>query len=687
MSKFKKLLLSSCISTLLSAPVVAHVHHNHQPMPKANNQSTSNAFENMSGSHLPLESETVSDQTVVNSLLWDTNSQGQTVSSGTYRWNYDSDLGTPVTINYAFRNSNIGYYDAQFAVQRDFSSDEEEAIKLAMSRISESVGITFNEVFTAAEADFMFYVGSNNGNGADYPPSNSVDAAHVRHIKLSENNTLLYFDPNRGTEYGIYDNYKTAYAKGLDTTIHELGHILGLKHPFDGNTLLPENYRNKFFTVMDYNLGCSTSDCFAPTSLKKMDVVALQHLYGKSEQSVNAGNDIHEFDDSYDYHQMLVDSDGDDTISLADATRDSVIDLRPTAFSSIVPNPSFNVDENLEPLGRTYNNFTMHVDSAIENAEGGSGNDELIGNELINELSGRAGDDFLKGLEENDSLDGGEGVDTAVYLNNKADYTVEFNSDHVLVTASVGDEGTDTLINIEKIQFADETITVNSPPIIEVEDQEVLSGSSVEMVVTATDAEGDTLNYAWLQKSGVEVELSGGTTDKASFTAPRVNDDTALTFDVMVNDPHSLVTDTVTITIKANNAPVIEDINDQSQDENKSVTLSASATDAENDEITYRWEQTSGTTVSLSNGNTATASFTAPSVTADETLSFTVYASDGMAETSTTANVTVKNVASTNTGGGTNNNSSGDSGGSGGGSMSWLIAALSLLIFARRRKI
>lgn len=684
MSKFKKLLLSSCISTVLSAPVVAHVHHNHQPVPKANTQST---FENMTGSHLPLESETISDDTVVESLLWDTNNQGQAVPSGTFRWNYGSDLGTSVTVNYAFRNSNIGYYDEQFAVHRDFSSDEEAAIKLAMSRISESVGITFNEVFTAAEADFMFYVGSNNGNGADYPPSSSVDAAQVRHIKLSANNTLLYFDPNRGSEYGIYDDYKTAYAKGLDTTIHELGHILGLKHPFDGNTLLPENYRNKFFTVMDYNLGCSTSDCFAPTSLKKMDVLALQHLYGKSKQSVNAGNDIHEFDDSYDYHQMLVDSDGDDTISLADATRDSVIDLRPTAFSSIVPNPSFNVDENLEPIGRSFNNFTMHIDTKIENVTGGSGDDELIGNELANELSGGSGDDFLKGLEENDYLDGGEGVDTAVYINNKADYTVEINSDHVLVTANLGDEGSDTLVNIEKIQFVDETMVVNSAPVIEIEDQEVLSGSAVEMVVTATDAEGDTLNFAWLQKSGIAVELDGGTTDKASFIAPRVNEDSELTFDVMVNDPHSLVTDTVTITIKANNAPVIEDIDDQTQDENKSVSLTASATDAENDEITYRWEQTSGTTVTLSNSNTANASFTAPAVTSDEKLTFTVYVSDGMAETSTNANVTVKNVA-TNTGGGsTNNGSNSDSGGSGGGSMSWLIFALSSMVFFRRRKV
>lgn len=657
MQKFKKLILSSCISALLPATVLANTW-------------------TLSSEHKHLESETIGNQEVIDTL----------VDSLVHRWNYNSDLGTPVTINYAFRNANIGYYDANLAMQRDFTTDEEEAIKLAMTRISHGVGVTFNEVFTAGEADFMYYIG-NVGDGADMPPANDVDAANVRHIKLSGVATLTYFDPNRGSDYGIYDNYKQAYTVGFDTVLHEIGHILGLKHPFDGSPTLPQEYDNKFYTVMAYNLGCSTSNCFNPTNLKKMDITALQYLYGKSEKPINVGNDLHEFDDTYDYHQMIIDSGGDDTISLTDATRDSVIDLRPTAFSSVVPSPSFNVDENLEPLGRTFNNFTMHVDSKIENATGGAGNDELIGNDLINELSGGAGEDTLKGAGENDILNGGDDVDTAVYVNNKSDYTVEINSDHVLVTANVTSEGVDTLINIEKIQFADETITVNSPPIIIVEDQEVLSGSDVEMLVNATDAEGDTLNFAWVQKSGIEVELEGGTTDTASFSAPRVTEDSVMTFDVMVNDPYTLVTDTVSITIKANNAPVIIDIADQTQDENKSVSLSASATDAEGDDITYRWEQTSGTTVTLSNGNTATASFTAPSVTADETLSFTVYASDGMAETSTTANVTVKNVANTNTGGGTNNNSSGDSGGSGGGSMSWLIAALSLLIFARRRKI
>lgn len=70
----------------------------------------------------------------------------------------------------------------------------------------------------------------------------------------------------------------------------------------------------------------------------------------------------------------------------------------------------------------------------------------------------------------------------------------------------------------------------------------------------------------------------------------------------------------------------------------ESVTLSASASDANGDDVTYSWEQTGGTAVSLSGGNSASASFTAPNE--NGTLTFEVTASDG--ELSSTATVTVQ---------------------------------------------
>jgi len=63
-----------------------------------------------------------------------------------------------------------------------------------------------------------------------------------------------------------------------------------------------------------------------------------------------------------------------------------------------------------------------------------------------------------------------------------------------------------------------------------------------------------------------------------------------------------------------NTRPTAEAGDNQIVDEGATVTLSGSGTDPDNDALTYRWMQTGGTpTVMLTNANTATATFTAPS--------------------------------------------------------------------------
>ena len=101
------------------------------------------------------------------------------------------------------------------------------------------------------------------------------------------------------------------------------------------------------------------------------------------------------------------------------------------------------------------------------------------------------------------------------------------------------------------------------------------------------------------------------------------------------------------------------------------VTLDGgSSNDPDGDALTYRWTQTMGPTVPLSNADMASASFTAPSVTSDTLLRFNLAVTDpdGLNDSA--------NVAVTVTGNGTG-------GGGGGGAISlWLLA---LLLFERMR--
>lgn len=104
------------------------------------------------------------------------------------------------------------------------------------------------------------------------------------------------------------------------------------------------------------------------------------------------------------------------------------------------------------------------------------------------------------------------------------------------------------------------------------------------------------------------------------------------------------------------------------------VTLDGSASnDPDGDALTFAWTQTMGTAVSLSNANSATANFTAPSVSSDTLLRFQLEVSDthGLVDTST-ASVTIST--------GTRNEPSG-----GGAFGLWALMALAgLIAFSRK---
>jgi Ca2+-binding RTX toxin-like protein len=86
------------------------------------------------------------------------------------------------------------------------------------------------------------------------------------------------------------------------------------------------------------------------------------------------------------------------------------------------------------------------------------------GNELDNIITGNSISNVLNGLAGDDTLDGGAGSDTAVYSGNSANYQVSTVGGTTTVTdlvASGGDEGSDTLTNIESLRFDDTIIPVS----------------------------------------------------------------------------------------------------------------------------------------------------------------------------------------------------------------------------------
>jgi len=111
-----------------------------------------------------------------------------------------------------------------------------------------------------------------------------------------------------------------------------------------------------------------------------------------------------------------------------------------------------------------------------KNATGNNLGNLIKGNKQSNFLKGEGGDDTLRGYGGDDTLDGGsgDGIDTALYEGNQADYKINWDNDNKKWIVESQKEGKDTLENIEKIRFRDGsykiTLSISGSEILEGQD-------------------------------------------------------------------------------------------------------------------------------------------------------------------------------------------------------------------------
>ena len=178
------------------------------------------------------------------------------------------------------------------------------------------------------------------------------------------------------------------------------------------------------------------------------------------------------------------------------------------------------------------------------------------------------------------------------------------------------------------------TVVVAFPPVISISAQPgtITAGSSATLTWASTDATSCTASGGW---SGTRP--TSGSASTGPLSSP------GTTFMLTCSGPGGSSSGQVTVYVSGpNNPPVADAGADQSTLAGATVTLSgARSSDPGGSIAGYAWAQQSGRAVTLGGANTATPSFTAPAVTAEETLVFSLVVTDDAGATSAPDSVAV----------------------------------------------
>ncbi len=145
-------------------------------------------------------------------------------------------------------------------------------------------------------------------------------------------------------------------------------------------------------------------------------------------------------------------------------------------------------------------------------------------------------------------------------------------------------------------------------------DQIVTNGTSVTLDARGSSDRDGSLSYLWEQVSGIMVNFNNSRS--IEFSAPASASD--LAFKLIVNDTQYDATDSVSVRVVENSPPNARILPVVDVEAGEIVILNGSrTTDRDNDRLTYKWTQTEGETVIISNARSPTASFIVPVVMND----------------------------------------------------------------------
>ena len=173
----------------------------------------------------------------------------------------------------------------------------------------------------------------------------------------------------------------------------------------------------------------------------------------------------------------------------------------------------------------------------------------------------------------------------------------------------------------------------------------VVEGSTVNLAGVALDTDPeDRLTYQWSHDGTLPITFMNSESLSTEFVAPNVSGETVVTLTLTVDDGTTTSSDTadITITDSPNSPPAVDAGSNQTAVEGSTVNLDGASSDADpEDTPTYIWTHNSTLLITVGNNSTLGTSFTAPNVSVDTAVEFTLTVSDDASSVSDKVLVTI----------------------------------------------